>query len=306
MADKKAERLINLTLALLATKRFLKKSEIFATVEGYSGSAEAMDRMFERDKNELRSLGIDITVGDLDPLFDDEPGYRIFKDTYSFQLKNLEPSDVSLLSIAAKLWNDSVLGVDAQASLIKLESLGIAQEESAGLTFSYRYENPNTNLGLIESALIDQKAIHFLYKDGTNTREVEPYRIFLWRGFWYFIGRDVSKNQIRSFKVTRIQGEVSITRHEFKAPHEFNIHHYLPEEESVEIEIEVPEGKAAILRNMGEVISTQNDKDLIRIKFSDFDDAMREILRHGKEIKVVGPKQFSIAYKSRLQELANV
>ena len=80
MVDKKAERLINLTIALLAANRYLKKSEIFKSVEGYSGTADSMDRMFERDKNELRSLGIDISVGDIDPLFDDEPGYRIFKD----------------------------------------------------------------------------------------------------------------------------------------------------------------------------------------------------------------------------------
>ena len=135
MADKKAERLINLTLALLATKRYLKKSEIFATVDGYSGNAESMDRMFERDKNELRSLGIDISVGDLDPLFDDEPGYRIFKDSYAFQFKDLEPADVALLSVAAKLWNDSILGIDAQAGLLKLESMGVVRDEEENFAF---------------------------------------------------------------------------------------------------------------------------------------------------------------------------
>jgi len=58
MADTKTERLVNLTLALLASKRFLKKSEILRTVAGYEGSAESMDRMFERDKDDLRALGI--------------------------------------------------------------------------------------------------------------------------------------------------------------------------------------------------------------------------------------------------------
>lgn len=64
MPIEKAERLINLTMALLAAQRYIKKSQIFAVVAGYSGSAEAMERMFERDKDDLRNLGIVIEVGD--------------------------------------------------------------------------------------------------------------------------------------------------------------------------------------------------------------------------------------------------
>ena len=54
MADPKAERLINLVMALLATRRYLSKSEIFESIPGYSGLAETMERMFERDKDDLR------------------------------------------------------------------------------------------------------------------------------------------------------------------------------------------------------------------------------------------------------------
>ena len=75
--SRKIERLINLTIALLATKRYLTKSEIFRTVEGYEGSAETKERMFERDKDDLRTLGIVIEVGSFDPLFGDEAGIQI-------------------------------------------------------------------------------------------------------------------------------------------------------------------------------------------------------------------------------------
>ncbi|MEY4469305.1 MAG: hypothetical protein RLZZ87_629, partial [Actinomycetota bacterium] len=75
--SRKSERLVNLTIALLATKRYLTKAEIFRTVAGYTGDAEAKDRMFERDKEDLRSLGIVIELGTFDPLFEDEAGYRI-------------------------------------------------------------------------------------------------------------------------------------------------------------------------------------------------------------------------------------
>jgi proteasome accessory factor B len=66
MSSQKTERLINLTLALLATKRHLTKSEIFKAVAGYGGSPETMERMFERDKDELRNLGIQIEVKGID------------------------------------------------------------------------------------------------------------------------------------------------------------------------------------------------------------------------------------------------
>ena len=77
MSSAKTERLVNLTMALLASRRYLKKSEIFQKVAGYSGSNETKERMFERDKDDLRALGIEIEVASHDPLFEDEPGYRI-------------------------------------------------------------------------------------------------------------------------------------------------------------------------------------------------------------------------------------
>ena len=104
--SRKTERLVNLTIALLATKRYITKSEIFRTVDGYEGSAESKERMFERDKDDLRNLGIDIEVGSFDPLFEDEAGYRIKPDSYQFQLGEISGQEISLLSLAAEAWVD--------------------------------------------------------------------------------------------------------------------------------------------------------------------------------------------------------
>ena len=306
MADKKAERLINLTLALLSTKRYLKKSEIFANVEGYSGTAEAMDRMFERDKNELRSLGIDISVGDLDPLFDDEPGYRIFKDSYAFQLRDLEPADVSLLSIAAKTWNDSTLGQDAQAGLLKLESLGVISESSENFAFSYRYEDPTSNLVLIENAIFDQTVIEFLYRDGSTKRHIEPYKIYLWRGFWYLFGKDIDKNEPRSFRISRISGEVVQTKKRFKFPDTIDLREFLPKRVQYKVRLEIPEGKGAVLRNLGQTESSSDSGDICEIIFSDPEIALQEILRNGKDVRVIEPDSLRNALRIHLENLSNV
>ena len=96
MSDQKTERLINLTLALLSSKRYLTKSEIFNNVAGYSGSPETMERMFERDKDELRNLGIRIEVRALDPLFEDDQGYLIDSDTFQINPNDFSQEEIFL------------------------------------------------------------------------------------------------------------------------------------------------------------------------------------------------------------------
>ncbi|MCX6435009.1 MAG: WYL domain-containing protein, partial [Actinobacteria bacterium] len=125
MSSRKSERLINLTIALLATKRFLTKDEIFRTIEGYEGNAEAKERMFERDKEDLRSLGISIEVGELDPLFNDESGYRITPESYVLNLGELNGSDIALLSLATDAWRDVAFSEWGLSARLKLASLGI-------------------------------------------------------------------------------------------------------------------------------------------------------------------------------------
>src|SRR5439155_26888329 len=78
----RTERLVNLVICLLSTRRFLTAAQIAATVPGYEHDAddprehEAFQRKFERDKAELRDLGVPLEVGTAS-VFDTEPGYRI-------------------------------------------------------------------------------------------------------------------------------------------------------------------------------------------------------------------------------------
>jgi hypothetical protein len=85
MSARRTERLLNLVIALLATRRWLTKEQIRAAVPQYADgeSAEAFDRMFERDKEDLRELGVPIVTGTDSAWFDDEIGYRIDRDAYA-------------------------------------------------------------------------------------------------------------------------------------------------------------------------------------------------------------------------------
>jgi proteasome accessory factor B len=213
---------------------------------------------------------------------------------------------VALLSVAAKLWNDSILGIDAQAGLLKLESMGVVRNNEENFAFSYRYENPSSNLVTLESAIFDEKIVEFLYRDGSTKRHIEPYKIYLWRGFWYLFGKDIDKTEMRSFKISRISGEVSITNKKFKTPDTVQIEKFLPVQETFEVLIEIPEGKSAVLRNLGNVSHSQNGYQTCKILFSDADSALREILRHGQDVRIVEPIELKNAIRNHLEVLANV
>ena len=64
MSRRKTERLLSLVICLLATRRPLTAEQIRQAVPGYDrGGDEAFKRMFERDKDELRDLGMPLETG---------------------------------------------------------------------------------------------------------------------------------------------------------------------------------------------------------------------------------------------------
>ena len=159
--SRKSERLVNLTIALLATKRYLTKSEIFRTVEGYEGSPEAMERMFERDKDDLRSLGIAIELGSFDPLFEDEAGYRISPSSYKLDLGELDGTDIALLSVAASAWTGAALERESTSALIKLASMGLGSDSGALSLLAPRINGTIENFTVITDAIIRRSEIEF-------------------------------------------------------------------------------------------------------------------------------------------------
>ena len=175
--SRKTERLVNLTIALLATKRYITKSEIFRTVEGYEGSAESKERMFERDKDDLRNLGIDIEVGSFDPLFEDEAGYRIKPDSYQFQLGDITSQEVSLLSLAAEAWRGAALDGSALTALRKLHAIGIESDLDSIPELAPHVNTRDKNLQLAITAINSKRKITFQYLSESlevQNRKVAP------------------------------------------------------------------------------------------------------------------------------------
>ena len=296
MSDRKTERLINLTLALLATKRYLKKSEILTNVQGYEGSQDAKERMFERDKDDLRSLGIEIEVGDLDVFFEDEPGYRIPQKSYELNVPDLTGRELALLSVASNFWNDSILAPNAQSGIRKLQSLGIPASLDFEFRMKYRFENPSEPLEQISKAILQKSRISFAYDSASlKTRHLEPYRIVFWNSYWYLIGMDIDRKAIRLFKLSRFQGSVEISKkkNEFNIPTDFDVSQHLPKED-VEIirtaVVEIRKDSGALFRRRGKQIAEGVEFDTYEIDYENERAFLREILWHGENIRLVEPQ----------------
>ncbi|MDQ2625600.1 MAG: WYL domain-containing protein, partial [Actinomycetota bacterium] len=126
MATAKVERLLNLVIALLSTRGYLTAEKIRATVIGYgeSPSDEAFSRMFERDKNELRDLGIPLETGKAS-VFDTVDGYRINPDAYALPAIELTTEEAAAVAVAVQLWQSPQLRANAQGAVAKLHAAGV-------------------------------------------------------------------------------------------------------------------------------------------------------------------------------------
>src|ERR1700720_1102697 len=129
VAISKVERLMNLVIALLSTRGYITAEKIRSSVAGYSDTAsdEAFSRMFERDKNELRDLGIPLETGKLSS-FDPIEGYRINREAYALPALELTADEAAAVAVATQLWESPELITATQGALLKLRAAGVDVE----------------------------------------------------------------------------------------------------------------------------------------------------------------------------------
>jgi len=309
--SRKIERLINLTIALLATKRYLTKSEIFNSVDGYEGTPETKERMFERDKDDLRSLGIEIEVGSFDPLFNDEAGYKIKQEKYQFELGDISSTEVSLLSLAAEAWQEASFGDVAQKALLKLRSIGIASDEISIPGSVQKLNDGGQDLSLITKAIAQSQLLIFSYLDSsmkTVTRKIVPIALSTRSGFWYLSGVDQDVQEMRTFRIDRIQGQISATAGptDFEAPLGFDSNTALSHSPTTEIAvIDVRVGKGTSLRALAISTKSLGEWDQIRVPIFNLDSLCSLILWHGLDAMVQEPTDLRDLVIEHLQALVS-
>jgi proteasome accessory factor B len=306
--SRKIERLINLTIALLATNRYLTKTEIFRTIEGYEGNPETKERMFERDKDDLRSLGITIDVGSFDPLFADEPGYRIKAESYQLDLGEITPTEISLLSLAADAWQDAAFADSAQSAILKLSSFGVPADPIDLPGASQRLANSSADLEVITSAIGTSDFLVFDYLSAdfvAQERTIIPIALSNKFGFWYVSGVDNQLQEIRTFRLDRIQGSITVSKNKevFEFPKEFELNQIDVVATQRFATVDVRKGKGHALRALATSVKDLGEWDQIRIPIYTLDFLTAELLWHGEDVFVHEPAELRESVITRLQEL---
>lgn len=308
--SRKTERLVNLTIALLATKRYLTKSEIFRTVDGYEGTPESKERMFERDKDDLRNLGIAIEVGTFDPLFEDESGYRIKPENYQFQLGELDSKDIALLSLAAEAWRGAALDTSALSALVKLHAIGIETDAESLPDLAPAVLSKDANLAGAISAINSRIVISFSYLSESlqeESRVLEPYAVASRYGHWYLFGMDLDRKDLRSFRLDRISGAISTKGRAggYEIPANFTVEGHLLETRTKQsAEIYLRSGRALGLRNRSEEIQDKdsaNGWQRFAITYQDQERLIEEILWYADDVVVIAPEVIRSSVIDRLQ-----
>ncbi len=219
MAARRAERLVNLVICLLSTRQFLTAERIRDAIPGYEPADgdpktdEAFKRMFERDKAELRDLGVPLETG-RNSIFDTEDGYRITRRSYELPPIHFDPAEAAAVGLAARLWQSATLGTQARNALIKLRAGG-TDVEAAGTPGAFPHvDASDPSLPALLDAARNARAVRFDYvKSGSSVperRTIEPWGVLSWRRRWYVAGLDRDRGEARSFRLSRVVGPVEV------------------------------------------------------------------------------------------------
>lgn len=215
VSSARAERLVNLVLCLLSSRQYLTADRIRGIVPGYATapSSEAFFRMFERDKAELRDLGIPVETG-RNSVFDNTEGYRITRPDYELGEIDLEADEAAAVGLAVRLWESPEFSQAAHGALLKLRAAGVELDLSVGAAVEPKVRIAEPAFDALRAAVENGQVVTFRHRRSSEPepdarlRTVEPWGVVSWRGRWYLVGHDRDRGATRCFRLSRIVGAV--------------------------------------------------------------------------------------------------
>lgn len=323
MAPRKSERILNLTICLLAARNYLSRERIRGLVEGYAGLSDAaFERTFERDKDELRALGVPVEVGSNDAYFDDEVGYRIPRGDFELPPIEFTADEAAVVSMAGRVWQEANLAESAQVALAKLRAAGLPTDtDRLGLLAP----TSTARVAAFEplwDAVVTGRRVRFGYRRGggthVSTRTVDPWAIVSHKGNWYLIGLDADRADTRMFKLARITDEPEPIGPSgaVVVPADLD-----PRELAIRLEpgrlagravLAVRAGRAPSLRRRGEPVpmpelpaggSLPDGFDVIAVGFVSVDSFVDEIAANGSDVLVLTPADLRVGVRAHLSAM---
>ena len=322
VAVSKIERLVNLVIALRSTRGYITAEKIRASVAGYSDTAsdEAFSRMFERDKNELRDLGIPLETGKVSS-FDPVEGYRINREAYALPAVELTPDEAAAVAVATQLWQSPELITATQGALLKLRAAGVDVDPDAPVAIAspagtLGLRGSEDVLGALLSAIDSAQAVQFPHRpsraDPYTVRTVEPWGVVTEKGRWYLVGHDRDRDATRTFRLSRIGGDVTPigSTGAFTPPEHVDLRKIVAQAvgdapTGVRAQVWVADGRATALRRAGTSLGPRQlagrDGDVIELDIGTTDRLARDITGYGADAVVLEPETLRDEVLGRLR-----
>ena len=317
----KDERIFSLILALVASRDGLTKQQILSTVHGYSseysvgGNSEALERKFERDKGEIRDMGVNIEM--LEPVGEAGTTHnqRYFISHRDYDLPEsmrITPDEMTLLSLAGRAWQERSLMTDARNGLMKLTALGVDADDSL-VGVSPQIATGGRVVGIVSEALSTNGALHFQYfkpgDDLPRARMAAPLGLLYWKGHWYMLAFDLLASAERTFLLDRMTTEPSIDEsitHDRPAEdYAARLQRELEElEKKNEATIQLTPGSDARLR-LTVKYGFLADTGTIYVGYADEALLADELAGYGPEVVVISPPSLVDAVTSRLRSVVD-
>lgn len=314
----KTERLLNLVFALMATARPVSREEIRRTVSGYDSEAadETFERMFERDKDELRSMGIPVHT--VTNAFDEVLGYLITRENYQLIDLSVTAREIQILSVSQNVWDQAVLAPAARSAVWKMEASPHADPRATpSLTSSVsdlqvgfaRVRAKEAAILPLLKAAREHKVVQFVYKPLNRDPEMrlfEPWAVMCRSGRWYSVGFDLMRDEQRTFKLARIQGAVNVTARDSSHSSQWKgLDGFTFTDSDVKIDaaIGVSQTHGAALRRAAKSIQVKTNHDLIHVNATE-QELVEWILTSLPEIHSIEPPSLHENVVTVLEKMA--
>lgn len=324
----KLERQLNLVSYLLSARTPAPFSEIRGKVVGYDdeATADAVEKRFDRDKADLRAIGVNIDYMPGDVF--GRAGYVIDPRRYYLRETTLEPEDAMLLAVLQRTLGvvDDALGRNLKSALAKLtidsrlpEPLRASVGEQHLLTMGRPERDPGrTHLPALGEALGRRRRVQFRYHtvdaNRVEKRTLRPYGLGLAGGNWHVLGFDEGRGDLRNFRLDRIKGKVTVldrTDDAYSVPPEFDPQRHIGQEEfelpdgpETEVSVELDDLATWLMERrrhgVGALTKRPDGTGLLTVTVRSEEGLYRWIAEFGQHARIASPARMARSFRERV------
>jgi proteasome accessory factor B len=320
--DDKTERLLSLTLALLSNSFGFTKDELFGMVREYrnarddaekAGSGlDALNKMFERDKESLKNNGVALQWHIPKSEGDDNTQTRYFISQDKFVWPRnfkITSHQLQLLELANRVWSRAALANTTNRGMSKLRALGAVGSSVDLVSIAPKLSTHQPCFLPLAKAAEENRVVQFEYRKNAEetptTRRIQPWQLYQVGSQWLLIGWDVDKDDRRTFLLKRIVGRVKPLDETFDPIDQSRI-----EEAKRDLEAHTESQVATLRLREGTAAWTFFDPEGAgtvehQLTYMDAELLAEELRELGDQVEVLGPASLIVIIRKGLEKVAN-